>query len=78
MNPHQMPIVEYCLKHSPTLVEEINTLANEAKDNPILKTYFQEALLDQVRQHIAQALGLSYEEVSVVVDTPFFNKYIGV
>lgn len=54
----------------------VDSLANEAKDNPILTTYFNEARLDMFRQHLAEAMNISYEDVSDVVDEEFIIKFL--
>lgn len=69
-------VTEYVIKHQPELLKDIESLATDAKDNPILASYWKEARHDEMVQYIANALGLSYEDVSCVVDEGFINSYI--
>ena len=75
---HEYLITEYAIKHNEEIIKLVCELATDAKDNPILHSHFREALQDELIQHFANALGLSYEDVACIVEADFIKKYIEV
>jgi hypothetical protein len=67
-------ITEYLLKHKEGILEEISKLATEAKNNPILQTYYRDAELEEIRQYVAKEMNLSYEDVASVLDQGLVDK----
>lgn len=61
-------ITEYLLKHKEGIHEHLVKLSNEAKNNPILKEYFKDAVVQEVINYLTTSMNLSYEEVAGVVE----------
>ena len=69
-------VEEYLIKHGQELIQDLQVLSKDALSNPILATYLNEAMKDEAIQHIAKALGLSYEDVATNVDEEHLMEVI--
>jgi uncharacterized protein (DUF608 family) len=73
----EFKISEYLLNHFSEVREDILQLKIEAEDNPILSSYLQDAILDEVIRTLCAALNLSYESVASVIDKDFLMALFG-
>ncbi len=64
------------MNHQQGIKEVIDELFEDAKTNPILASYIKEARLDATRQYVAEQMNLSYEDVSLVIEQDFMEKYL--
>lgn len=76
MDKDQM-IIDYALQHKEGILADVDALATEAKTNPILLSFYEEARLDEIRQHIANSTHWSYADVSEAIDADFVESFMG-
>lgn len=64
-------IAEYILLHSDQIKSDLGLIANAAKDNPILRSHFRDAMVDEVTQVVATGLNIPYAEVAEIATYDF-------
>jgi hypothetical protein len=73
----ELEIAEYLLKHQDGIGESLKAVALETDKNPILRTYFREAVVQEVIIKLTEALQLNYEEVASIVDYNYVICLLG-
>jgi hypothetical protein len=77
MDNIEMRIADYLLKHKDGIKQTIFEMATESKYNPILRTYFRDAVVNEVVQVLTQALNSSYIEIASIVDLDYLEALLG-
>lgn len=70
-------ITEYVLNHKDGIIEDIKIIATQAKDNPILKSYFQDAVVNEVILAVAEGMNINYIDVALVIDKSYLLDLFG-
>lgn len=70
-------IAEYLVNHKEGIHEDLSKLANEAKSNPILTSFFRDAVVNELIQRVILGMNLDYERVASVVTYDYIVKLFG-
>ena len=72
----EQDIKEYLILHKDGIKAHLDSLATEAKNNPILSTFFKEAQCEELIQYLALQLNASYPDIAEVVDEELIDKWL--
>jgi hypothetical protein len=72
----EIEIMDFVLSNSKEIKADLGKLALESINNPILKSHYDEAMLEEARQYIAKEMRLNYEDVAEIVDRDFVARWL--
>lgn len=70
-------LAEYLLKHNDGIKECLKSRASVFKYDPAFQYYYEEQLLSELAHVLAEATGMSFEDVSSVVTKDYVESLLG-
>lgn len=74
---HGYAITEYLLNHKEGIKEYLKSIASQFKYDTVFRYYYEEQMISELQHMIAEALGLSFEDVDSVVTRDYIESLLG-